>query len=191
MQNLPEIFQTGFSYLFTQEALPHITLLIAIFAILNLNDFKRGIILILSFGAGFLVNLLLLSFKIFSVQDEYWRLLILMSTLLFALWNFGYNSSGYSRKKGSNLSSRYLIVFLLGVLNGIYIYFAKESLLTQNEFLIVIIFWLGIFLALLIYLIADFVILWVLSNFFRLKEEAWHLVVNGITIGFIIGVYLT
>jgi hypothetical protein len=182
MNSFYEVFQYGFTYLFSLQALPHIALLVAFFAILKITDIKKGLILIFCFSSGFLVNLLLLSFQIFTIQNKYWGVIVTLSTMIFALWNFSYKSSPF-RRRSSNLSSRYLVSFILGILHGILIYFNETNLFGFNQLTSVFGFWSGLFVANVTVLVIDFVVLWIITNFFRVKDVDWLLVVTGISLG--------
>lgn len=157
-------------------------LLIAFFAILKITDVKKGLILIFCFSSGFLVNLLLLSFQIFTLQNKYWGVIVTLLTIVFALWNFSYKSSPF-RRKSSNLSSRYLVAFILGIFHGIPIFFNEAELFGFNQLIGVFGFWSGLFVANVTVLVIDFVVLWVITNFFRVKDVDWLLVVTGISLG--------
>lgn len=189
MNDFYDVFQIGFKYFFTFPALPHIALILAFFAILKITDFKKGFIILFSFAGGILVNILLLGFKIFAIENTWWLGLITISTLLFALWNFSVTPDKFRRRK-SNMSSRYLIAFILGLLHGIYIYFLQYDLFVNNELMAVIGFWMGIFLSLLFILFIDFFILWLLTNLLRIKEQSWLLVITGVSIGLAIAIYI-
>ncbi len=190
MNDFYDLFLTGFNYLYRLEALPHIALILAFFAILKVTDFKKGFIILFSFSAGILVNILLLGFKIFTIENNIWLAAITTSTLLFAIWNFGLSPDKFRRRK-SNMSSRYLIAFILGLIHGIYIYFLQYDLFISDPLIPVFGFWTGLFLSLFLILFIDFFVLWLLSNLLRVKDESWLHVVSGISIGLAISIYLT
>jgi hypothetical protein len=182
MNEFSDLFKLGFGYLFSSEAMLHIALLVAVFAILKINDIGKGLIMILSFSGGILVNLLLLSFRIFSVQNQYWSSIVIITSILFALWNFG-SKSTQGRRKSGNFSSRYLIMFVLGLINGVYVYLIHKNSLTEANILNVFGFYSGFFVSMVTLLSLDFVLLWLMTTFLRLKEQTWLQVVTGISIG--------
>lgn len=189
MEQFYDLFIKGLKYLFSLAALPHIALFLAFFAILKLNDFRKGLILIFILASGILINLLLLGFKIFTLQNNFVLGLITIGTLIFSIWNFGFNP-GKFRRKGGNMSSRYLVTFILGLLHGVYIYFQYASYFSLTQVNNIIGLWTGLFLSMIALLIFDFMFLWLLITFLRIKEENWLMVVSGAAMGIALSVYL-
>ncbi len=190
MNDFYDLFLIGFKYFYTLQALPHIALILAFFAILKVTDLKKGFIIMFSFAGGILVNILLLSFKIFTFENTWWLSIITFSTLLFTLWNFSVKPDKLRSRK-SSMSSRYLIAFILGLLHGIYIYFLQYDLFTTDQLINVFGFWMGSYLSLILILFIDFFILWLLINLLRIKEQSWLYVITGISIGMAFAIYLT
>lgn len=190
MNDFYDLFLIGFNYLYSLEALPHIALMMAFFAILKVTDFKKGFIILFSFSSGILVNILLLGFKIFTIENNIWLTVITASTLLFALWNFSFSPDKFRQRK-SNMSSRYLIAFILGLIHGIYIYFLQYDLFINDPLIPVFGYWAGLFLSFFLILFINFFVLWLLSNLLRVRDESWLQVLSGISIGIAISIYLT
>lgn len=190
MEHFYELFAKGFNYFYSLNAIPNIALFLAFFAILKLSDIVKGLLLILIFSSGVLVNLMLLGFEIFTIQNNYILTLITVSTLLFAFWNFSYNP-GQTRRRGGSFSSRYLLAFVLGLLHSIYIFGLFSKFLSTNQVVNILGFWSGAFISMYSIFLVDIVILWLLITFLRIKEQSWLLVVSGIAIGMATSIYIT
>lgn len=182
MNSFWDVFQQGFKFLFMDGALAVWTLLISLFAILKYTDIQKGVLSILLFTLGVLVNLLLLSFKIFALGNFNWIIFILSGSIIFSIWNFTFKSERY-RNKGQNFSSRYLVLFILGLLHGIFLYTNLPGIFSKPSLLGNIGFWLGFFSMGILILLADYLILWLFINILRIKELDWVKVISGIAIG--------
>ncbi len=182
MNEFYDLLKIGFNHLFSSAALPLWALIISFFAILSLKDIRSAFVLLLSLTGGILVNLLLLNFRIFTLQNQYWTVIVVLMSTIFALWNFSFQKGG-SRKRGSSFSSRYLVSYFIGMANGVNIHFLGIVGIQNESMIGIMSFSLGLFFALSTVMLVNFIFLWTLINFLRVKEQSWLLVVTGISIG--------
>lgn len=167
------------------QAYDHILFLMVLIAAYSFAGWKRVLWLVSIFTIGHTLALILSVYGLVSFSSKYVELLIPITILITALYNI------ITAKKKENQRSAtllYVATAFFGIIHGLGFstYFRMIASNTENKFLPLLEFALGIEAALIIVAISVLILAFIFQNIFKITRRDWILVISSIVIGVIL-----
>lgn len=178
-------FRLGLEHVLDWQAYDHILFLIVLVAAYSFISWKRTVWLVTLFTLGHTLALFLSVYGIVKVDQDWVELLIPLTIIVTALYNI-LNAGRKERSKNANLL--YFTTIFFGLIHGLGFssYFKMVASNTDNYFLPLIEFALGIETAQIIAVLGVMILAFVAQNIFQVSKRDWVLVVSSIVIGIIL-----
>lgn len=178
-------FNLGLEHVLDWNAYDHILFLIVLVAAYSFSSWKRVLWLVTIFTLGHTLALFLSVYGVVSVSSRWVELLIAVTILVTALYNIFTAKKKESQK---NVSLLYGATAFFGIIHGLGFstYFKMIASGTDNKFLPLLEFALGIEAAQIIVVVIVMIVAFIFQNFFRVNRRDWILVLSSIVIGIIL-----
>ncbi len=172
----------GLEHVLDWQAYDHILFLIVLVAAYSFAGWKRVLWLVTIFTIGHTLALFLSVYGLMSLSSKWVELLIPITILITALFNI------ITAKKKEKQRSAVLLYFataFFGIIHGLGFssYFTSN---TENKFLPLMEFALGIEAALIIVAISVLILAFIFQNILNFTRRDWILVISSIVIGVIL-----
>lgn len=181
--------QYGINHVLDIKAYDHVLFLIVLTVPYLFKDWKRVLLLVTMFTLGHTLSLILSVYGIVTVKAQLVEFLIPITILIVALFNVFTSGKGAQKEK---IGVLFLSTLFFGLIHGLG--FAREfkMLLTDsdNKFILLLEFALGIELAQIIIVIAVLLLGYIMQTIFRFNKRDWILVISAIVVGLVIPMIL-
>ena len=167
------------------QAYDHILFLIVLVAAYSFSGWKRVLWLVTIFTIGHTLALFLSVYDLVSLKSEWVELLIPITILVTALYNI---ITAKKKEKQRSATLLYVTTAFFGIIHGLGFstYFRMIASNTENKFLPLMEFALGIEAALIIVAISVLILAFIFQNVLRITRRDWVLVISSIVIGVIL-----
>lgn len=178
-------FRLGLEHVLDWNAYDHILFLIVLVAAYSFLAWKRVFWLVTIFTLGHTLSLFLSVYEIVLVNTAWVEFLIPITILITAIFNI---LNAKKRENKNNISVLYFTTAFFGIIHGLGFstYFKMIASGTEDVFLPLLEFALGIEAAQIIVVIAVLLLSFLLQNVLRVARRDWILVVSAIVIGIIL-----
>lgn len=178
-------FRLGLEHVLDWQAYDHILFLIVLVAAYSFISWKKIVWLVTLFTLGHTLALFLSVYGIVKVDPAWVELLIPVTIIVTALYNI-LNAGRKERSKNANLL--YFTTIFFGLIHGLGFssYFKMVASNTDNYFLPLIEFALGIETAQIIVVLGIMILAFIAQNIFQVSKRDWVLVVSSIVLGIIL-----
>jgi hypothetical protein len=178
-------FRLGLEHVLDWQAYDHILFLIVLVAAYSFAGWKRVLWLVSIFTIGHTLSLILSVYGLVNFSSKYVELLIATTILITALYNI------ITAKKKENQRSAallYVATAFFGIIHGLGFstYFRMIASNTENKFLPLMEFALGIETAVIIIAITALILAFIFQNILKITRRDWILVISSIVIGVIL-----
>lgn len=178
-------FRLGLEHVLDWNAYDHILFLIVLVAAYSFHTWKRVLWLVTIFTLGHTISLFLSVYEIVVVDSTWVEFLIPVTILITAIFNM---INANKKESKNNISVLYLTTAFFGIIHGLGFstYFKMIASGTDNLFLPLLEFALGIETAQVIVVLCVMILGFILQNMLRVKRRDWILVISAIVIGIIL-----
>jgi HupE / UreJ protein len=183
-------FQVGLRHILDLNSYDHFLFLIVLTVPYAFKDWKRVLILISIFTLGHTLSLILSIFEVITVKAQLIELLIPITILITALFN--YYKAGKNLKNESLSTSGFLTLFF-GIIHGLGFSNYIKTLLSgepTDKLLPTLYFSIGIEAAQILAVVAVLLLSLVVQSFFRFSRRDFILVASSFVIGVVIPLLL-
>lgn len=183
MSDFWQYFNLGLYHILDWSAYDHILFLTVLCAAYSFSSWKRLLLLVTLFTIGHTLSLLLASYNIVSVSGKVIEFLIPITILITALFNL---FTAGKEKILEKMGILYMITVFFGLIHGLGFASFFETLQTNNKFVPLMEFALGIETAQIIVVIIILILAFIFQTIFRFNKRDWVLVVTSLIIGMVI-----
>ncbi len=178
-------FQLGLEHVLDWNAYDHILFLVVLVASYSFLTWKKVFWLVTIFTLGHTISLFLSVYNIVLVNKDWVEFLIPVTILVTAVFNI---INAKKRENKNNISLLYFSTAFFGVIHGLGFssYFKMISSGSDNIFLPLLEFALGIEAAQIIVVLVVLILSFLLQNVLQFARRDWILVASAIVIGIII-----
>lgn len=178
-------FRLGLEHVLDWQAYDHILFLIVLVAAYSFSSWKRVLWLVTIFTVGHTLALFLSVYELVSLSSKWVELLIPITILITALYNI---ITAKRKERQRSAALLYVATAFFGIIHGLGFstYFRMIASNTENKFLPLMEFALGIETALIIVAISVLILAFIFLNIFRINRKDWILVISSIVIGVIL-----
>ena len=178
-------FRLGLEHVLDWQAYDHILFLIVLVAAYSFSGWKRVLWLVTIFTIGHTLALFLSVYELVSLKSEWVEWLIPITILVTALYNI---ITAKKKEKQRSATLLYVTTAFFGIIHGLGFstYFRMIASNTENKFLPLMEFALGIEAALIIVAISVLILAFIFQNVLRITRRDWVLVISSIVIGVIL-----
>jgi len=175
----------GLEHVLDWQAYDHILFLIVLVAAYSFAGWKRVLWLVTIFTIGHTLALFLSVYGIVKLSGNWVELLIPITILITALYNI---ITAKKKEKQRSVGLLYFATAFFGIIHGLGFstYFKMIASNTENKFLPLMEFALGIEAALIIVAISVLILAFVFQNILNITRRDWILVISSIVIGVIL-----
>ncbi|WP_196886948.1 HupE/UreJ family protein [Aureivirga sp. CE67] len=172
----------GINHVLDINAYDHVLFLIALAVIYSFKEWKKAVSLITLFTVGHTVTLLLAAYQVVAFPSEVIEFLIPVTILITCIFNITQKRKEKSFVK-ENLNL--IFAFFFGLIHGLGFssYFKMLIGSTENKFVPLLEFALGIEFAQIIIIFAIFSIEAALSRYAKLPKREWILITSSMVAG--------
>lgn len=178
-------FRLGLEHVLDWNAYDHILFLVVLVAAYSFYAWKKVLWLATIFTIGHTIALILSVYQIVMVNSNYVEILIPITILLTALYNL---FTAKKKENQKNMAILYFTTAFFGIIHGLGFstYFKMISSNTDNKFLPLLEFALGIETAQVIVVVVVLILAFIFQNILKITRRDWILVVSAIVIGIIL-----
>jgi HupE / UreJ protein len=183
-------FQIGLRHILDLKAYDHLLFLVALAVPYAFKDWKKLLLLISIFTLGHTLSLFLSLFEIVIIKTAIIEVLIPITILFAAIYNFFKTSKNI---KNQSLSSSLFITLFFGAIHGLGFSNYIKTLLSgepTDKLLPTIEFSIGIEVAQIIIVLTLLLLSFVLQSFLRISRRDFILVTSALIIGFTLSLLL-
>ncbi len=175
----------GLEHVLDWQAYDHILFLIVLVAAYSFASRKRVLWLVTIFTVGHTLALFLSVYGLVSLSSKWVELLIPITILITALYNI-ITAKKKEKQRGAGLL--YFATAFFGIIHGLGFssYFKMIASNTENKFLPLMEFALGIEAALIIVAISVLILAFIFQNILNITRRDWILVISSIVLGVIL-----
>lgn len=181
--------QYGINHVLDINAYDHVLFLIVLTVPYAFKDWKRVFLLVSMFTLGHTLSLVLSAYNVVTVKATMVEFLIPITILVVALFNVFTSGKGAQREKVGIL---FLSTLFFGLVHGLG--FAREFKMllgaTDNKFILLLEFALGIELAQIIVVFLVLFLGYLVQTIFRFSKRDWIMVISAIVVGLVIPMIL-
>lgn len=172
----------GFDHVLDWKAYDHVLFLTALVASYTFQQSKKVIWLVTLFTIGHILSLALSAFNILRVNSDIIEFLIPVSIIFTSLYNI---FTAGKASPGSKINFLYFVTFFFGLVHGFGFstYFNMLAQSSENIFLMLVEFALGIELAQILVVFIVLILSFVVQNVLRFSKRDWVLVISSIVLG--------
>lgn len=179
----------GMNHVLDVNAYDHVLFLIGLTAPYAFKDWKRVLLFVSMFTLGHTISLVLATYGIVSVDAGLVEFLIPITILIVAVYNVFTAGKGAQKEKMGIL---FFTTLFFGLIHGLG--FAREFRMllgdSDNKFVLLLEFALGIELAQVIIVFVALFLAYIFQTIFRFSKRDWVLVISSIIIGLVIPMLL-
>lgn len=179
----------GMLHVLDINAYDHVLFLIVLTIPYLFKDWKRVLLLVSVFTLGHTLSLVLAAFNVVKVNASIVEFLISITILIVAVFNVFTAGKGAQKEKVGVL---FFSTLFFGLVHGLG--FAREFQImvgaSDNKWLTLLEFALGIELAQIIVVIVVLILGYIMQTVFRFSKRDWIMVVSAIVIGLVIPMIL-
>ena len=189
MNDFMFFLQEGMNHVLDINAYDHVLFLIALAVIFSFQEWKKAISLISLFTLGHTITLLLAAYKIVSFSSEIIEFLIPVTILITCIFNI------FSKKKKKMFlrgNLNLIFAFFFGLIHGLGFsgYFKMLIGGTENKFIPLLEFALGIEIAQILIIFAIFSMEAILAKYIKLSKREWILITSSMVAGVVFPILL-
>ena len=181
--------QYGINHVLDINGYDHVLFLTVLTVPYLFNDWKRVLLLVTTFTVGHTLSLVLAAYGIVKVNASLVEFLIPVTILAVALYNVF--TSG-KKSKNQKVGMLFFSTLFFGLVHGLG--FAREFLMfagsTENKFVLLLEFALGLEIAQIIIVIVVVSLGWIGQTIFRFSRRDWIMVLSAIVVGLVIPMIL-
>lgn len=181
--------QYGIYHVLDIKAYDHVLFLIVLTIPYLFKDWKRVLLLVSMFTLGHTLSLILSVYGIVTVKAQMIEFLIPITILIVALFNVFTSGKGAQKEKVGVL---FLSTLFFGLIHGLG--FAREFKMllsdSDNKFILLLEFALGIEIAQIIIVFAVLLLGYIMQTIFRFNKRDWIMVISAIVVGLVIPMIL-
>ncbi|HZJ36132.1 MAG TPA: HupE/UreJ family protein [Gillisia sp.] len=174
----------GLEHVLDWQAYDHILFLMVLVAAYSFVGWKRVLWLVTIFTIGHTLALFLSVYGLVSLSSKYVEVLIPITILITALYNI---ITARKKEKQRSAGLLYVATAFFGIIHGLGFstYFKMIASNTENKFLPLMEFALGIEAAVIIVAITVLILTFIFQNILNITRRDWILVISSIVIGVI------
>ncbi|WP_250629973.1 HupE/UreJ family protein [Rhodoflexus caldus] len=174
----------GFRHISDLGAYDHILFITALCAIYQFSEWKKILILVTAFTIGHSVTLALATLRIVSFPTEVIEFLIPITIVITCLFNFFSVTDNRNITK-QPMGYRYVTAALFGLIHGLGFSNFLRSMLGKEESIVTPLFAfnVGLEIGQLAIVFAILLLSGVMTNFLKVKQREWNLILSGIVLG--------
>jgi len=178
-------FRLGLEHVLDWQAYDHILFLIVLVTAFTFSGWKRVLWLVTLFTIGHTLALFLSVYGIVKVDSDWVELLIPVTIVFAGLYNI---VTAGKKERNKNYNPMYFTTIFFGLIHGLGFssYFKMVAANTENKFLPLLEFALGIETAQVIVVLAVIILGFIAQNIFSVSKRDWVLVSSAIDIGIIL-----
>lgn len=179
----------GINHVLNINAYDHVLFLIALTVPYMFKDWKRVLILVSVFTLGHTLSLVLAAYDIVRIDGQIIEFLIPVTILIVALFNLFTAGKGAQKEK---IGVLFFSTLFFGLIHGLG--FAREFHMlagkTDNKFVLLIEFALGIEISQVIIVFTVLFLGFLAQTLFRFSKRDWIMVISAIVVGLVIPMIL-
>jgi len=174
----------GFRHISDLGAYDHILFLTALCAIYQFSEWKKVLILVTAFTIGHSVTLALATLKIVFFPTEVIEFLIPVTIIITCLFNF-FSKTDSRNMQNQSMSYRYVTTAIFGLIHGLGFSNFLRSMLGKEESIVtpLLAFNIGLEIGQLLIVLVILLLSGIMTNFLRVKQREWTLVLSGTVLG--------
>ncbi len=182
-------FKLGLDHVLDWQAYDHVLFLIVLVASYGFSTWKRVLWLVTLFTLGHTLALFLSVYEIVRVDSNYVEFLIPVTILATAIFDI---ATAGKKLRNTNFNILYFTTIFFGLIHGLGFssYFKMIAAGSENKFLPLIEFALGIEAAQVIVVLAVMIIGFLLQNIFNVSKRDWILVTASIVTGIVLPILI-
>ncbi|MGR3810603.1 HupE/UreJ family protein [Jiulongibacter sp. NS-SX5] len=186
MSEFLSYLKLGYLHITDLNGFDHILFIIALCAVYSIQRWKEVLILITAFTLGHSATLALSVLDIVSIDAGLIEFIIPLTIMATCLVNFFHKfpKSIYKKTK-NNKWVRYALAVVFGLIHGLGFSNYLKSLLGAENSIVVPLFSfnLGLELGQILIVVAALAINFLLTEFLKVKQKTWNLILSGIVFG--------
>ena len=179
----------GINHVLNINAYDHVLFLIALTVPYIFKDWKRVLLLVSIFTLGHTLSLVLAAYDLVRIDGQIIEFLIPVTILIVALFNVLTAGKGAQKEK---IGVLFFSTLFFGLIHGLG--FAREFHMlagkTDNKFLLLIEFALGIEISQVIIVFTVLFLGFLVQTLFRFSKRDWIMVISAIVVGLVIPMIL-
>ena len=179
----------GINHVLDIHAYDHILFLIMLSIPFVFKDWKRVIVLVTVFTLGHTLSLILATYNVVRINSQIVEFLIPITILIVAVYNIFTAGKGPQKEK---IGLLFITNLFFGLIHGLG--FAREFEKLQkpsdNKFILLLEFALGIEIAQIIIVFLVLFISYVVQTIFRFTKRDWVMIISAIVVGLTIPMIL-
>lgn len=179
----------GINHVLDIHAYDHILFLIMLSIPFVFKDWKRVIVLVTVFTLGDTLSLILATYNVVRINSQIVEFLIPITILIVAVYNIFTAGKGSQKEK---IGLLFITTLFFGLIHGLG--FAREFEKLQkpsdNKFILLLEFALGIEIAQIIIVFLVLFISYVVQTIFRFTKRDWVMIISAIVVGLTIPMIL-
>lgn len=179
----------GINHVLDIHAYDHILFLIVLSIPFVFKDWKRVIVLVTVFTLGHTLSLILATYNVVRINSQIVEFLIPITILIVAVYNIFTAGKGPQKEK---IGLLFITTLFFGLIHGLG--FAREFEKLQkpsdNKFILLLEFALGIEIAQIIIVFLVLFISYVVQTIFRFTKRDWVMIISAIVVGLTIPMIL-
>lgn len=185
MDNFIFYVRQGLFHVLDWNAYDHILFLIALAVIYDFKNIKNIIWLITLFTVGHTLSLILAAYNIVEISYKWIEFLIPVTIIITALANIIFIKN---TTKNTKTNINLLFALFFGLIHGFGFssYFKLLVGTTNNKFVPLLEFALGVELAQIIIVTIVLIVGFIFQNIFRFSKRDWVLIISSIVIGIVL-----
>ncbi|MFK5958524.1 MAG: HupE/UreJ family protein [Lutibacter sp.] len=185
MDNFIFFIKQGLFHVLDWNAYDHILFLVALAIVYDFKNWKKVLWLISFFTIGHTLTLILAAYKIVSVNINWIEFLIPVTIIITALVNILY-VKGTAKNTKTNINLFFALFF--GLIHGLGFsgYFKMLVGSSNNKFIPLLEFALGIEMAQIIIVLIVLFAGFIFQTIFRFSKRDWILIISSIVIGIVL-----
>jgi len=179
----------GLEHVLDWQAYDHILFLIVLVVAYSFAGWKRVLWLVTIFTIGHTLALFSSVYGLMSLSSKWVELLIPITILITALYNIIFAKK---KEKQRSAGLLYFATAFFGIIHGLGFstYFKMIASNTENKFLPLMEFALGIEAALIVVAISVLILAFIFQNILNITRRDWILVISSIVIGVILPILM-
>jgi len=185
MDNFIFFLKEGLFHVLDWNAYDHILFLIALAVVYDFTHWKKVVWLISLFTFGHTLTLILAAYKVVNVNSDWVEFLIPVTIIITAIANIMYTKNA---TKQTRTNTNLFFALFFGLIHGLGFsgYFKMLVGSSENKFIPLLEFALGIEIAQIIIVFIILLAGFIFQTIFRFSRRDWILIVSSIVIGIVL-----
>ncbi len=184
MEQFNVYFQVGLAHITDIRGYDHILFIIALCAVYFPRNARPLLLLITAFTLGHSITLALATFDIVQIDSQLIEMLIPVTIIITALFNFQRPRRGLQKVKQKHYL-RYLLAAFFGLIHGLGFSNYLKTLLLQSQSITIplLAFNVGLEVGQILVVLVLLILCFIFVYIFKLKERDWTIFLSGISFG--------